>query len=85
MKSRLFALALPLLASAADVQIVGMGYRGGEAVKAGDEMTLMITNAADVGSGYPGRTTSNIRITIWNSIYMWTMCECRITHTRSTE
>lgn len=84
-KFEFLALALPLLASAADVKMVGMGYRGGEAVKAGEELTLTITNATEVGSGYPGRVASSMRIVIWNSIYMWDMCECRTAQRSSSK
>lgn len=61
---------------AADVKMVGLGYRGGEAVQAGQDITLTITNATEAGSGYPGKKATHFRITIWNSIYMWNMCKC---------
>ncbi|KAJ8117187.1 hypothetical protein OPT61_g1561 [Boeremia exigua] len=74
MRSSKFYLLAPLLAGAADVKMVGLGYRGGEAVQAGQDITLTITNATEAGIGYPGRKATHFRITIWNSIYIWNMC-----------
>ncbi|CAG5184520.1 uncharacterized protein ALTATR162_LOCUS10950 [Alternaria atra] len=74
MRSSIFYLLAPLLTRAADVKMVGLGYRGGEAVQAGQDITLTITNATEAGSGYPGKKATHFRITIWNSIYMWNMC-----------
>lgn len=76
MRKSIFYLIAPLLVRAADVKMVGLGYRGGEAVQAGQDITLTITNATEAGSGYPGRKATHFRIHIWNSIYMWSMCKC---------
>lgn len=76
MRGSIIYLLAPLMARAADVKMVGLGYRGGEAVQAGQDITLTITNATEAGSGYPGKKATHIRISIWNSIYMWKMCEC---------
>ncbi|KAF2006701.1 hypothetical protein P154DRAFT_559189 [Amniculicola lignicola CBS 123094] len=64
-----FAVAtLAALARAAELTMEGQN------VTAGEEVQIIIANATEAGSGYPGKTVTDLKIGIFNTIYNFWMC-----------
>ncbi|KAF3001774.1 hypothetical protein E8E13_001075 [Curvularia kusanoi] len=74
MRSSIFYLLAPVLVRAGNLDIVGMGARGGEAVQAGQDITLTISRATETGFAYEDTPVTNFRVYLRTSLKNRNLC-----------